>query len=150
LKPSAIREMLKATESPDVISFAGGLPAPELFPVADIAEACTAVLAEEGRSALQYSSTEGYLPLRQWICEELAQTVGLRCTPEQVLMTSGSQQGLDLAARVLIDPGDVVLVENPAYLGALQAFGAYEPRLVGIESDRDGIRPEALSRALST
>lgn len=150
LRPSAIREILKATEAPDLISFAGALPAPELFPINDLARAAQETLAENGRAALQYSITEGYGPLRQWVCEHLAETVGLRATPDQVLITNGSQQGIDLLARTLLDPGDVVLVENPAYLGALQVFQAYEARLVGLRSDDEGVCTDELRRFLQT
>ncbi|MFA6960492.1 MAG: PLP-dependent aminotransferase family protein [Opitutaceae bacterium] len=150
LKPSAIREILKVTGSPDVISFAGGLPAPELFPIAETARAAQSLLAEDGPASLQYDITEGYLPLRQWVCAHLAETVGLQVTPDHILITSGSQQGLDLLAKVFLDPGDLVLVENPSYLGALQAFQAYEAVPVGIESDEQGLRPEALRAFLET
>lgn len=118
LQPSAIREILKTTEAPDVISFAGGLPAPELFPVEGVRAAAETVLRNDGPAAMQYGVTEGFRPLRQWVCEHLGRTVGLQASPDQVLITNGSQQGLDLLGKVLIDPGDVVLVENPAYLGA--------------------------------
>jgi 2-aminoadipate transaminase len=150
LQPSAIREILKTTTSPEVISFAGGLPAPELFPVAALGRAAQAVLAEDGPAALQYGLTEGYGPLRQWVAEYLARTAGLRVSPEQVLIVNGSQQGLDLAAKVLLDPGDLVLAENPAYLGALQTFAAYEAQVVGVASDVQGLRPDALRRVLET
>ncbi|HEX4794922.1 MAG TPA: PLP-dependent aminotransferase family protein [Humisphaera sp.] len=149
LRPSAIREILKATELPDVISFAGGLPAPELFPVDDFARAAQEVLSEDRSSAMQYSTTEGYPPLRQWVCEHLAEAVNLRCSPEQILITNGSQQALDLVAKVLIDPGDIVLVENPAYLGALQAFDAYEANVVGVRSDDAGIDTFDLRRVIA-
>jgi 2-aminoadipate transaminase len=149
LKPSAIREILKTTGSPDIISFAGGLPAPELFPSADLSRAAQEVLAEDGPAALQYGITEGYWPLRQWVCRHLAQTVGLRAGPEQVLITSGSQQGLDLVAKTLIDPGDAVLVENPAYLGALQAFQSYQATIIGVPGDDQGMREDELARILS-
>jgi 2-aminoadipate transaminase len=148
LRPSAIREILKTTEAPEVISFAGGLPAPELFPVAAVAEAAAAILRDDGPAALQYGTTEGYRPLRQWVAGHLARTVGWSVPPEQVLITSGSQQGLDLLGRVFLDPGDLVLVENPAYLGALQAFRTYEADIVGVPTDDDGIQPDALRRAL--
>lgn len=144
LKPSAIREILKVTASPDVISFAGGLPAPELFPVDAVAQAARAVLAADGPAALQYGVTEGHLPLREWVCTHLAATVGLAATPDQVVITHGSQQALDLVAKVLLDPGDLVVTENPAYLGALQAFQAYEARAVGLASDEHGLQPTAL------
>ena len=149
LKASAIREILKVTEMPDVISFAGGLPAPELFPVEEFARACQEVLAEDGPAALQYSVTEGYPPLRQWVSAYLLDTIDLRCTPEQVLIISGSQQGLDLIGKVLLDPGDYVVLENPAYLGAIQAFDAYQARYLNVATDDDGIRTDDLERVLS-
>jgi 2-aminoadipate transaminase len=148
LQPSAIREILKTASAPDIISFAGGLPAPELFPVAALRRVADEVLADDGAAALQYGPTEGYGPLREWVCAHLAETVGLRATPDQVLLTSGSQQGLDLLGKVLLDPGDTVLVENPSYLGALQAFAAYEARPVGVAADAHGLRPDELRRAL--
>ena len=149
LKASAIREILKVTEMPDVISFAGGLPAPELFPVEQFAQACQEVLANDGPAAMQYSVTEGYLPLRQWVADYLLQTIHLRCTADQVLIISGSQQGLDLIGKVLLDPGDYVILENPAYLGAIQAFDAYQARYLNVATDDDGIRTDDLARLLS-
>jgi 2-aminoadipate transaminase len=149
MRPSAIREILKVTESPDMISFAGGLPAPELFPVDETAHAAQAILATDGARALQYSTTEGHAALREWVARHVADAVGLNTTPDHVLITHGSQQGLDLIAKVLIDPGDVVLVENPAYLGALQAFRAYEANVVGVASDADGMQPASLQEALA-
>jgi len=137
LRQSAIREILKVPSTPDSISFAGGLPAPELFPVADFRRAADAMLGKAGPASLQYDLTEGHLPLRAWICGHLLRTAGIEASPEEVLVMNGSQQGLDLVAKVLLDPGDVVLVENPAYLGALQAFRAYEARPVGLPADDD-------------
>jgi 2-aminoadipate transaminase len=148
LKPSAIREILKVTESPAVISFAGGLPAPELIPVSAISRAAQAALARDGEAALQYGPTEGHAPLRAWVCDHVRATAGLQASPQQVLITAGSQQGLDLIAKVLIDPGDVVLVDDPAYLGALQAFRAYEARIAGIPADREGMRADRLREFL--
>jgi 2-aminoadipate transaminase len=148
LKPSAIREILKVTETPEIISFAGGLPAPELFPVAAIAQAAAECLADDGPAALQYGPSEGYTPLREWIAGHVQRTVGIPAKVEQVLITHGSQQGLDLIAKVMINPGDTIIVENPAYLGALQAFQAYEPRIVGLPSDDEGMLPEALGAFL--
>lgn len=150
LRASAIRDMLKVTAQPEVISFAGGLPCPELFPLAEFRRAARAVLSRTGPSSLQYDLSEGHPPLREWVCRHLGQTVGLAVSPDQVLITSGAQQALDLIGKVLIDPGDVVLVENPAYLGALQAFGAYEPRVCGLPTDDDGILVEALHEVLRT
>lgn len=147
-KPSVIREILKVAESPDIISFAGGLPAPELFPVNLVARAAEQVLANDGPAALQYGVTEGFLPLREWVCRHLAETVGLHPTPDRVVMLHGSQQALDLVAKVLLDPGDIVLTENPAYLGALQAFRSYQAQVVGIDSDEQGLLPDALEQHL--
>lgn len=143
MQPSAVREILKVAERPDILSFAGGLPAPELFPVEEIAAAHAEVLAKDGAAALQYSTTEGYGPLREWIAANLANR-GMKVKSSEVLITSGSQQGLDLVSRILLDPGDVVLVENPTYLAALQAFAAYEVKLVPVPSDDDGMQTELL------
>jgi 2-aminoadipate transaminase len=148
LKASAIREILKVTAMPDVISFAGGLPAPELFPVAQFAHACQEVLAHDGAAALQYSVTEGYPPLREWVCEYLARVNHIECSPDQVLIISWSQQGLDLIGKTLLDPGDTVIIENPAYLGAIQAFDAYQAEYVNVETDEHGIITSDLIRVL--
>jgi 2-aminoadipate transaminase len=148
MQPSAVREILKVAERPDVLSFAGGLPAPELFPVEELAAAHAEVLANDGAFALQYSTTEGYGPLREWIAANLANR-GMTVTPSEVLITSGSQQGIDLVARILLDPGDVVLVENPTYLAALQAFAAYEVKLVPVPSDDDGMQTELLEKLIT-
>ncbi|HEX2570036.1 MAG TPA: PLP-dependent aminotransferase family protein [Polyangia bacterium] len=143
MKTSAVREILKVAERPDILSFAGGLPAPELFPVEAIAKAHAEVFDHEGPAAMQYSTTEGYGPLREWICAHLAER-GMRFTTDQVLITAGSQQGIDLVARVTLDPGDVVVVENPSYLAALQNFGGYEARIEVVGSDDEGMRVEEL------
>lgn len=129
IQSSAIREILKVTERPEVISFAGGLPAPATFPVDRMGEALDLVLRNHGREALQYSTTEGYAPLREWIAARLS-TPEAPVSPDEVLMVSGSQQGLDLLAKVLVDPGDTLLVETPTYLGALQAFSLFSPKYV--------------------
>ncbi|MGZ6142258.1 MAG: aminotransferase-like domain-containing protein [Myxococcales bacterium] len=144
---SPIREMLKVTERPDVLSFAGGLPAPEAFPVAEMARAHADVLAREGGAALQYGATEGFGPLRAWVADRVTRR-GLPATPEQVLITAGSQQGLDLVGKALIDPGDVVVVEAPSYLAALQSFSMYEARFAVVDSDDDGMRVDELERLL--
>lgn len=143
VKSSAVRDILKVAERPDILSFAGGLPAPELFPVEAIARAHAEVLAEEGPAALQYSTTEGFGPLREWIASQLT-AQGASVGAGQVLVTSGSQQGLDLVAKVLIDPGDVIVVENPSYVAALQAFDAYEAELAVVGSDDHGVRTDEL------
>ena len=144
---SAIREILKVTEHPEIISFAGGLPAPELFPVEAIAKAHAEVFAEEGRTALQYSTTEGCRMLREWIASRL-QMRGISSTADRVMITSGAQQGIDLTARVFLEPGDLVVVENPTYLAAIQSFSGYEATFIGIESDHDGMRVDQLEEAL--
>ncbi len=149
IKTSAVREILKVAERPDILSFAGGLPAPELFPVQAIAEAHAEVLATEGQAALQYSTTEGYGPLREWICGHLKKR-GRVAHADQVLITNGPQQGIDLAAKVLLDPGDLVVVENPSYLAALQTFGAFEAKFATVGSDDQGMRTDDLERLLAT
>ena len=147
IQSSAIREILKVTERPEVISFAGGLPAPATFPVDVMQAALDRVLQTRGREALQYSTTEGFAPLREWIAARLS-TPEAPVSPDEVLMVSGSQQGLDLLAKALIDPGDTVLVETPTYLGALQAFSLFDPRFVAVASDEDGLVPEALDESM--
>jgi 2-aminoadipate transaminase len=147
IKSSAIRELLKFTQNPQVISFAGGLPAPEVFPVQRFQEACQKVLADNGPAALQYSTTEGYLPLREAIASNL-QRYGIPATPDNVMLTSGSQQALDLIAKLLINRGDRVLVEAPTYLGALQAFNVFGPDYVPVPTDNDGLRTDLLEEAL--
>jgi 2-aminoadipate transaminase len=143
MPPSAVREILKVAERPDILSFAGGLPAPELFPVDEIAAAHAEVLLQNGRSALQYSTTEGFGPLREWIAAHLRHR-GIAARADELLITSGSQQGIDLVARVFLDPGDVVLVESPTYLAAIQAFAAYQVRLIAVPSDDDGMQVDRL------
>jgi 2-aminoadipate transaminase len=144
LTSSAIREILKVTERPEVISFAGGLPSPATFPVAQLQQACNDVLRIEPTAALQYGPTEGFMPLREWIAQHHSQLSGVTIGAEQVLVTTGSQQGLDLLAKVLIDAGSIVLVETPTYLGALQAFSLAEPVYRSVHSDHAGLVPEAL------
>jgi 2-aminoadipate transaminase len=146
LNPSTIREILKITERPGIISLAGGLPSADTFPVQAMREATVAVLRDQPREALQYAASEGYGPLREWVAAELA-TQGLKADASQVLITTGSQQGLDLVGKVLIDPGSTVAVESPTYLGALQAFAPYEPEFVAVEGDADGPLPAALDAA---
>jgi 2-aminoadipate transaminase len=146
LNPSVIREILKLTERPGIISLAGGLPSPDSFPVEAMREACARVLRDAPREALQYAASEGFGPLREWVAAHLAGQ-GMHVDAGQVLITTGSQQGLDLAAKVLIDAGSTVAVEAPTYLGALQAFAPYEPELLTVECDDDGLLPEALAAA---
>lgn len=143
LQSSVIREILKVTMRPEIISFAGGLPSPLTFPVDEMRHAYETVLRRDGKVALQYGPSDGYAPLREWIADSLSIS-GVRISPDQVLMVSGSQQGLDLLGKVLIDEGSRVLVETPSYLGALQAFSVYRPAFVSIPSDDDGLIPEAV------
>lgn len=135
MNPSVLREILKVTDQPGIISLAGGLPSPKTFPISAFADACAHVLANDGAAALQYAASEGYGPLRQAVADMLPWNVD----PAQVLITTGSQQGLDLVAKVLIDPGSRVLVETPTYLGALQAFSPMEPTPVSVASDDEGV-----------
>ena len=140
MNPSVIREILKVTEKPGIISFAGGLPSPRTFPVEAFAAACETVLSTDGRAALQYAASEGYRPLCEWVAASMPWDV----SADQVLITTGSQQGLDLVAKVLIDEGSTVLVETPTYLGALQAFTPMEPNIVSVDSDAEGVDVEDL------
>lgn len=147
MKSSAIREILKIAEKPDVISFAGGLPAPELFPIEELKIASQKVLDEYGPKALQYSLTKGIQPLRQILAERLCRK-GIDVTEENILITGGSQQGLDLIGRVFLNEGDVVVCESPTYLGAIQAFNAYRPRWVTVEMDKEGVIVEQVEQAI--
>jgi len=143
MRSSAVRELLKLTEQPDVISFAGGLPAPETFPVERFTHAVQAVMASHGARALQYGTTEGYTPLREMIARHSTR-YGINVEPENVLLTSGSQQALDLIGKVFINAGDHVLVERPTYLGALQAWNAYQAEYIAADIDSDGYVTAAL------
>jgi 2-aminoadipate transaminase len=144
LTSSAIREILKVTERPEVISFAGGLPSPTTFPIERIRWACTKVLDEAPQASLQYGPTEGYKPLREWVAARLSRN-GASIRPSQVLITTGSQQALDLLGKVLIDEGSKVLVETPSYLGALQAFSLFQPAYSSMKTDEEGIVTNALT-----
>jgi 2-aminoadipate transaminase len=147
VKSSAIRELLKVTQRPEIISFGGGLPAPDVFPVKRFEEACHKVLSEQGAQALQYGTTEGYQPLREMIARHMSR-YGILAKPENVLMTSGSQQALDLIGKLLINRGDRILTEAPTYLGALQAFSVYGAQYVPIPVDQDGMLTDQLDSAL--
>jgi 2-aminoadipate transaminase len=146
---SIIRELLKMTTQPDLISLAGGLPAPELFPIERIREATGRLLAKEANIALQYGQTEGYLPLRQYICEQMAR-YGIPAKTTNVVVTHGSQQALDLVGKALIDPGNRILVEEPSYLGALQAWNSYQAEYTSVPMDDEGLRTDLLEDALKT
>ena len=144
---SIIREILKLTQQPSIISFAGGLPAPELFPVKEAQAAAARVLTQSGVEALQYGPTEGYVPLRQHIVEQM-RSYGVQAKPENVLITNGSQQALDLIGKLLVNPGDQILVEEPTYLGALQAWNAYQAEYSPVACDDHGLRTGLLEDAL--
>jgi len=145
---SFVREILKVTEDSQIISFAGGLPNPKYFPVEAVAAAAQKVLGECGEAALQYSTTEGYLPLRETIARRYARQ-GLKVSPSEILITNGSQQGLDLLAKAFLNKGDGVLLESPTYLAAIQSFGLFEASFHSLPLKDDGIDPEALKAALS-
>lgn len=144
---SAIRDLLKYTEQPAVISFAGGLPAAETFPLAEFQEACEVVLAEHGAQALQYGVTEGYRPLREMIARHTAR-YGITVDVDNILVTSGSQQALDLIGKVFVNPGDRILVEQPTYLGALQAWNSYQAEYLSVPMDAEGLCTDQLEAAL--
>ncbi len=147
VKSSAIRELLKITQRPEVISFGGGLPAPDVFPVKRFEEACHTVLEQHGAQALQYGPTEGFEPLREMLAKNMAR-YGILAKAENVLITSGSQQALDLIGKLLINSGDRVLVEAPTYLGALQAFSVYGAQYLPVPIDDDGLRTDQLEDSL--
>lgn len=147
IKASEIREILKLTQRPEIISFAGGLPAPELFPIEALKTVSVKVLETMGKEALQYSTTEGYDPLRVKIAERMAR-VGITATKDDILITNGSQQGLDFSGKVFINPGDYVLCESPSYLGAINAFKAYECEFKEIETDAEGMNLAHLEKVI--
>ncbi len=150
LRASDIREILKITQRAEVISFAGGLPAPELFPVEQMKEISHQVLEESGRLALQYSTTEGHEPLRQKIAARIGRKFQTKATAAEVMITSGSQQALDFTGKLFLDVGDVVLCESPTYLAAISAFRAYQPDFVAVPTDDDGMIIEELDKILAT
>ncbi len=145
MNPSIIREILKVTEKPGILSMAGGLPSADTFPVEALKAACDKVLTETPSEALQYAASEGYGPLREWVANRV-KSLGIEVSPDQVLITTGSQQGLDLVGKILCDHGAPVAVETPTYLGALQAFTPYEPIFASLASDDQGPLPEAIAK----
>ena len=150
LRASDIREILKITQRAEVISFAGGLPAPELFPVEEMKQISRLLMEESGRVALQYSTTEGYEPLRQKIAARIGRKFQTQASAEEVMITSGSQQALDFTGKLFLDAGDVVLCESPTYLAAISAFRAYQPEFIAVPTDDDGMIIEELERILAT
>ncbi|MBR4392516.1 MAG: PLP-dependent aminotransferase family protein [Oscillospiraceae bacterium] len=150
IKASDIRELLKLTAQPEIISFAGGLPAPELFPVQDIKAAFDAVMDEAGPTALQYGQTEGWTPLRVQIAERMLKKNNIKTDPANIILTAGSQQGLDFIGKLFLNPGDVVVLESPSYLGAINAFKQYQPNFVEVPTDENGMIMEELDKVLAT
>ncbi len=148
MKASDIRDLLKLTAQPEIISFAGGLPAPELFPVEEVKAATDVVLEEQGQIALQYGQTEGWLPLREHIVKRMEKVNAIHTTVDNVILTAGSQQGLDFCGKLFLNPGDVVVMESPSYLGAINAFQAYQPNFVEVPTDDGGMIMEELDRIL--
>ena len=146
MNPSAIREILKLTDKPGIISLAGGLPSPKAFPLQEFTAACNTVMARDGAAALQYATSEGFAPLRQAVADMLPWAVD----PDQVLITTGSQQALDLIGKVFLDKDSRMLVETPTYLGALQAFAPQEPLAVSVASDDDGILVDDFAAKVGT
>jgi len=147
-KPSFTREILKVTDNQDIISFAGGLPNPLSFPLQELAASCERIIRRDGAKVFQYSTTEGYLPLRQYIADRYEQRFQIKFSPEDIMITTGSQQALDLIGKILINKGDGILIEEPGYLGAIQAFSLFEPNFIPIPLEEDGINLEALEIAL--
>ena len=150
MKASEIRELLKLTARPEIISFAGGLPAPELFPVKEIAQVSHDLVEKEGQKLLQYATTEGRPTLREKIAKRMTEKYKTPVVADDILITTGSQQCLDFAGKLFLDPGDVVLCESPSYLGALNAFNAYQPVFKEVPTDGEGIIPEELDKILAT
>ncbi|MEK7668316.1 MAG: PLP-dependent aminotransferase family protein [Gemmatimonadota bacterium] len=149
MKSSIIRELLKLAVQPDLISFAGGLPAPELFPVREIEEACRHILATDAAHVLQYSTTEGHPPLRQWLADAMS-FPDLRVEPDNIIITNGSQQALDLIGKLFVEPGSCVMTSEPTYLGALQAWNVYQACYVTVPQDDDGILVDRIPALLAT
>ena len=149
LKASEIRELLKLTTMPEIISFAGGLPAPELFPIEDMEKVDVEILRKEGRQAVQYGTTEGYNPLREKIAKRMKSAFDIDCTFEDLIVTAGSQQGLSLLGQIFLNKDDIVLVESPTYLGAINAFKLNFPKFIEVPTDDKGIVPEALEKILA-
>ncbi len=149
-KPSFTREILKVTEAKDMISFAGGLPNPISFPLEELSQSCERIIADNKDKVFQYSTTEGYLPLRQYIADRYEKRFDLKFTPEDIMITTGSQQGLDLIGKILINKGDGILIEEPGYLGAIQAFSLYEPEFIPLPLEEDGVNPAVLEQVLRT
>ncbi len=149
VQKSFIREILKVTENPNIISFAGGLPNPLSFPIKEVEEASIKVLNENGSDVLQYSTTEGYRPLREYIAQRYLKRFGLKVDADEILITNGSQQGLDLLGKIFLNKDDNVLIERPGYLGAIQAFSIFEPVFNSVPVNNDGVDIDLLEKSLA-
>lgn len=149
LQASDIADLLKLTEKPEVISFAGGLPAPELFPIEDMKKVDVAIYEKEGRQAVQYGTTEGYIPLRQQICDRMKDKFFVDCKVDDVVITTGSQQGLFILSQILCDAGQAICMESPSYMGAIMAFDPVRPKYIEVPTDDKGIVPEELDKILA-
>lgn len=149
INPSIIREILKLTVQPDVISFAGGLPAPELFPIQEFDEACHQILVEEGQVALQYSPSEGYVQLREFLAGSMSQYM-TKVNADDILIVNGSQQGLELIGKIFVDPGTNIVCSRPTYLGALQAWTSYQAQFIGVPLDENGMCVEEIPAAIQS
>lgn len=150
VQPSAIREILKSTADPEVISFAAGNPAPEAFPVDEIRRISNDILQEEPIAALQYSITEGYPKLRNWLKEDMKEKGNFNQADDELIITSGAQQAIETCAKIFCNEGETIICENNSFIGSLNAFRSYNAKLVGVEMDRDGMIPEKLEQALKT
>ncbi len=148
IPPSFLTELFRLSADPDLISFAGGLPSPATIDVEGISRAAEEVFSEEGREALQYTTTEGYRPLREWIARRYRRRLGIPATAEEIQIVNGSQQCLDLMGKIVLDPGDTVGMERPGYVGAIEAFRIYEPQMVGVPLETDGPDPTVLERCI--
>ena len=148
VQPSAIREILKFTSDPEVISFAAGNPAPEAFPVETIRKISDEIFAEEPINALQYSITEGYPKLRQWLKDDMQEKGNFDPDSEELIITSGAQQAIETCAKIFCNEGEAIICEDPSFIGSLNAFRTYNAKLVGVPMDDDGMIPEKLEQAL--
>lgn len=147
VKPSAIRELLKLGADPEIISFGGGYPDPDIFPIDKLRKVYDAVLLEEGKQALQYTATEGHLGLREKLVKRM-EKIGITCDLDNLFIIQGGQQGIDITAKMFIDKGDIIITENPTFLGALVAFNPYEPEFVGVSMDNEGMNMDDLEQLL--
>lgn len=149
LQASDIAELLALTEKPEVISFAGGLPAPELFPIEEMKQVDQAIYEKEGRQAVQYGTTEGYVPLREEIAKRMKKSFFVDCEPKDIVVTTGSQQGLFILSQILVNPGETIAMESPSYMGAIMAFDPVRPNYIEVPTDEKGIIPEELDKILA-